>query len=67
VDLKLPLAVRADWDFHAVGGAGTHVWAVGRPGSAALHSADNGRHWEVVRTGQSLPLHGVFFRDEKHG
>jgi photosystem II stability/assembly factor-like uncharacterized protein len=66
-DLKLPAGVQASWDFHAVGGTGRHVWAVGKPGSAALHSPDGGQTWEVVRTGQTLPLQGVFFRDEKKG
>jgi photosystem II stability/assembly factor-like uncharacterized protein len=67
VDLKLPPSVRSAWDFHAVGGVGKHIWAVGRPGSVALFSPDMGQTWQVVRTGQPLPLHGVHFRDEKLG
>jgi photosystem II stability/assembly factor-like uncharacterized protein len=66
-DLKLPAEARAAWDFHAVGGTGPHIWAVGRPGSVALHSPDGGKSWEVVRTGCPLALHGIFFRDEKAG
>jgi photosystem II stability/assembly factor-like uncharacterized protein len=66
-DLKLPADVQANWDFHAVGGTGTHIWAIGRPGSAALHSPDGGRNWDTVRTGQTMPLHGLYFRDEKTG
>ncbi len=66
-DLGLPPHVAEGWDFHAVGGCGNNYWVVGRPGSAALHSADLGRTWEVVRTGQPLPLHGISFIDEKHG
>jgi photosystem II stability/assembly factor-like uncharacterized protein len=66
-DLHLPAEAQAAWDFHAVGGSGPHVWAVGRPGSAALHSPDGGKSWEVVRTGQAMPLHALFFRDEKRG
>jgi photosystem II stability/assembly factor-like uncharacterized protein/tetratricopeptide (TPR) repeat protein len=66
-ELPLPQAVREAWDFHAVHGTGPHVWAVGRPGSVALHSPDAGKSWHVVRTGQPLPLHGVFFRDENNG
>ncbi len=61
--VELPSPILAAWDFHAVGGAGAHVWVVGRPGSAALHSPDGGKTWQVVRTGQPLPLNGVFFRD----
>ena len=66
-DLKLPHAVRSAWDFHAVGGVGKQIWIVGRPGSAALFSPDLGASWQVVRTGQPMPLHGLYFRDEKHG
>ncbi len=66
-ELRLPPHVAEDWDFHAVGGVGKHYWVVGRPGSVALHSPDLGRTWEVVRTGQTLPLHGIFFIDETHG
>src|SRR5205823_1119701 len=58
---------RASWDFHAVHGAGDHVWAVGRPGSTVLHSADGGQSWELQATKQPLPLNGVFFVDEKNG
>jgi photosystem II stability/assembly factor-like uncharacterized protein len=63
----LPLAVQQCWDFHAVHGAGGHYWAVGRPGTAVLHSRDNGDSWEVQYTRQSLPLNGVFFLDERIG
>lgn len=66
-DLKLPPAARVAWDFHAVGGVGRHVWAVGRPGSVALHSPDLGQSWQAVPTGQALPLWGIHFRDEQHG
>jgi photosystem II stability/assembly factor-like uncharacterized protein/tetratricopeptide (TPR) repeat protein len=66
---KLPIGeeARRAWDFHAVHGVGPHYWVVGRPGSAALHSADRGQTWSVVRTGQPLPLNGIFFTDEQHG
>ncbi|HWG43969.1 MAG TPA: YCF48-related protein [Gemmataceae bacterium] len=67
VKLKLPREVRDAWDFHAVHGVGSHYWVVGRPGSMALHSSDRGRKWDVVPTGQPLPLHGIFFTDEQHG
>ncbi len=65
--LGLPAEVRDQWDFHAVGGVGRDVWVVGRPGSAALHSIDAGKTWEVVRTGQTMPLHGVHFRNANAG
>jgi hypothetical protein len=66
-DLKLPQEVRAALDFDAVAVRGSHVWAVGRPGSVVLHSADDGATWEVLKTGQPLPLHAVCFLDEKRG
>jgi photosystem II stability/assembly factor-like uncharacterized protein len=67
VDVKLADEVRRAWDFHAVHGVGAHYWVVGRPGSVALHSDDRGQKWSVVRTGQTLPLNGIFFTDEQHG
>jgi photosystem II stability/assembly factor-like uncharacterized protein len=66
-DLKLKSEVQANLDFHAVHGVGKHVWVVGRPGSVMLHSATLGNSWEMVPTGQALPLNGVFFLDEKTG
>jgi photosystem II stability/assembly factor-like uncharacterized protein len=64
---QLPANVRAAWDFHAVHGAAGQVWAVGRPGSAILHSGDGGQSWEIQVTGQPLPLHGVFFANAARG
>lgn len=66
-DLKLPREVIEALDLHAVSGVGQHIWAVGRPGSLALHSPDAGRTWQAVPTGQPMPLHGVFFRDDRKG
>lgn len=65
--LKLPQEVRAALDLHAVAVHKSHVWAVGRPGSVVLHSADHGATWEVLPTGQPLPLHAVHFLDEMRG
>ncbi len=67
-DLTLPTEVRSSWDFHAVHCVGDRIWAAGRPGSAVLHSADGGQTWSVQKTGQPLPLHGIFFlKDGLHG
>ncbi|MSR55408.1 MAG: hypothetical protein EXS09_19300 [Gemmataceae bacterium] len=66
-DLKLPQNLRASIDFHGVAVHGSHVWAVGRPGSIVFHSADHGLTWEVLKTGQAMPLHAVFFLDENRG
>jgi photosystem II stability/assembly factor-like uncharacterized protein len=65
--LVLPPEVRAGWDFHAVCWRGEHIWVAGRPGSKVLHSADAGRTWETLTTGQPLPLHGLYFADEQNG
>src|SRR5262249_57242983 len=67
VDLKLPAEVKACLDFHALHWQGDHVWVVGQPGSVMLHSANNGASWNLVRTRQPLPLHGVYFADEQCG
>jgi photosystem II stability/assembly factor-like uncharacterized protein len=66
-NLLLPTEVRAGWDFHAVHSVAKHVWIAGRPGSAILHSADAGEKWEVLNTGQPLPLNGIHFADELRG
>jgi photosystem II stability/assembly factor-like uncharacterized protein len=66
-DLKLPAGVTSAADFHAVHGSGRKVWVAGRPGSFVLHSPDAGATWQVQKTGQPLPLNGLFFRDDKHG
>jgi photosystem II stability/assembly factor-like uncharacterized protein len=60
-------AVLASWDFHAVYTLGDHIWVLGRPGSVVLHSGDFGGTWEVLRTGQPLPLQALFFLDEHRG
>jgi photosystem II stability/assembly factor-like uncharacterized protein len=66
-DLKVPQELRAAIDFNAVCVHGPHVWAVGRPGSVVFHSADHGATWEMLRTGQPLPLHAVHFLNDKRG
>jgi photosystem II stability/assembly factor-like uncharacterized protein len=67
VPLQLPPELQAGWDFHAVHGTGSHIWAVGRPGSVALHSPDLGAHWQIIKTGHPLPLNGLFFLDDRRG
>lgn len=67
VDLKLPPTLLANLDFNAIHAVASWAWVVGRPGSMVLHTADSGSTWKLLPTGQNLPLHGVFFLDEKHG
>jgi photosystem II stability/assembly factor-like uncharacterized protein len=59
--------VQANIDFHSISSVKEKVWIVGRPGSVVLHSSDAGSTWNLHKTGQALPLHGVFFFDEKTG
>jgi photosystem II stability/assembly factor-like uncharacterized protein len=66
-NLGLPPALLQALDFHAIHGIGDRAWVVGRPGSVVLHTADQGGSWKVQKTGQPLPLNGVFFRDELVG
>ncbi len=63
----LPTNVLANCEFHAIHAVKDNVWVVGRPGSVVLHSPDGGVNWALHKTGQPLPLNGVFFFDEKHG
>ncbi|MCI0458802.1 MAG: YCF48-related protein [Gemmataceae bacterium] len=66
-ELKLPREVLSAWDFHAVHQIREHIWVVGRPGSVVLHSANRGQSWQILKTRQALPLHGVYFFDEQRG
>ena len=66
-DLKLSPEVLANLDCHAIHGVGPKAWIVGRPGSFVLHTDDAGATWRLMKTGQNLPLNGVFFHDENRG
>jgi photosystem II stability/assembly factor-like uncharacterized protein/TolA-binding protein len=66
-DLKLPKDILAGLDFNAIHAVGPKAWVVGRPGSVVFHTADSGVTWALLKTGQALPLHGVFFLNEKKG
>jgi photosystem II stability/assembly factor-like uncharacterized protein len=66
-DLQLPTEVLASLDFQAVHSRGDDVWIAGRPGSVILHSPDRGRTWKISKTGQALPLNGIYFLNDKQG
>src|SRR5260370_541739 len=66
-DLKLSAGVLTCLDFHAIHGTGKDVWVVGRPGSVVMHSDDAGLSWRLQKTGCPLPLHGVFFFNDRRG
>jgi photosystem II stability/assembly factor-like uncharacterized protein len=63
---SLPTSV-AHIDWRCIATHGKHVWVAGDPGSCVLHSGDGGQSWELQRTGQTLPLHSLFFLDSLHG
>ncbi len=67
MDLGLPADLQGCWDFHGLHFIGDNGWIVGRPGSVILHTADRGKTWDWQRTGQSLPLHHVFFLNDQQG
>ncbi len=64
---NLPTRILANCEFHAIHAVKGNVWVVGRPGSVVMHSSDGGANWSIQKTGQALPLNGVFFFDEKNG
>lgn len=66
-DTRLPPTVAVCFDLHGLHGHEEHLWAVGRPGTTVLHSADAGKTWETFQTGQPLPLQAVYFMDERQG
>lgn len=63
----LPDGVAALFDFHTVSAVGNHVWIAGSPGTCVLYSADDGHQWQLLRTGQTLPLRAVTFLDDQRG
>src|SRR5262249_18013651 len=66
--LAAQLPAAAQWcDFHAISFANDNGWIAGRPGSVVLHTSDKGKTWQTQRTGQTLPLNGLFFLDAKRG
>ncbi len=66
-DLHLPASVRDDWDLHGLCCLGDHIWVVGRPGSAVLHSGDAGKTWQIIAAHQPLPLDAISFVDAQRG
>ena len=64
---ELPNVLRQYFDLKAVCTSGTHVWAVGMPGTRVLHSPDAGATWTLQPTQHVLPLRAITFIDERHG
>ncbi len=64
---RLPDGMYDQFDFRAVSVLGELCWAVGSPGTHVLHSADGGRSWQVLDTGQQLPIRAMTFLDANRG
>lgn len=64
---EIPAGMRSQFDFNALAVLGEHIWIAGTPGTRVLRSSDAGRTWQVVDTGQSVPIRALAFSDERHG
>lgn len=62
-----PIETADAFDFHAVSAFGPHCWIAGAPGSRVLFTNDAGRTWQWGETGQSLPIHAIWFADSQNG
>lgn len=62
----IPEAVRSS-DFYSIARQGDHLWIAGSPGSVVLHTSDGGATWELMATGQTLPIRRLKFIDDRHG
>lgn len=61
------LAANAGFDLQAIAVRDGHCWIAGAPGTRLFHSADQGRTWEDLPTGQSLPIRSLCFVTPEHG
>lgn len=66
-NLGVPLSVTSAWDLAAVTAQGDHVWAIGRPGSVVLHSADAGATWKFHKTPVPLAMNAISFATPSKG
>lgn len=66
---ELPLSPRVidKIDFRSLASAGNFIWLAGDPGNCVLRSGDQGRTWQLLHTGQPLPIHGLSFVDADRG
>jgi photosystem II stability/assembly factor-like uncharacterized protein len=64
---SLPETATEHFDFQAVAVAGSHVWIAGSPGTRIFHSADAGKTWQSIATGQTTPLGALHFINEQQG
>jgi photosystem II stability/assembly factor-like uncharacterized protein len=65
--VPLPAGVAAQFDFRTIVTVDANVWIAGAPGTRVLHSPDAGETWELLDTGQRMPLAAMSFVDAQHG
>ncbi|HUG71506.1 MAG TPA: YCF48-related protein [Pirellulaceae bacterium] len=54
-------------DFRAFAAIDNIHWLAGNPGSCLFRSLDRGRSWQLLHTGQPLPIHALTFVDAQRG
>jgi photosystem II stability/assembly factor-like uncharacterized protein len=64
---SLPETATDHFDFRAVAAEGPNVWIAGSPGTRIFHSADAGKTWRCIATGQTAPLCALHFVDSDYG
>jgi len=64
---ELPSNMTRHFDFAALAVRGPKCWIAGSPGTRVFHSPDAGRSWTAYATGTQLPIHGLWFVDERRG
>ncbi len=65
--LPLPSESKRLCDWKCIEQQGTTIWLAGSPGSVVLRSNNSGKSWEVLATGQNLPVHKMCFIDQSRG
>lgn len=65
--LPLPTESKRLCDWNCIEQHGATIWLAGSPGSVVLRSSNSGKSWEVLGTGQNLPVHKICFIDQSRG
>ena len=63
----LPDGAIGQFDFSALEVRGPKAWVAGSPGTRVFHTADAGRTWTSLSTGQNLPIRDITFVDDAIG
>lgn len=62
-----PWSLVEQFDLAALAVRGPKCWIAGSPGTRVFFTPDAGRSWTVFPTGQSAPIHAMFFIDDDRG